>query len=162
MFLLEQNLIHTKHQTFKSLDLKKINKLNLQIQMQPHVNMFLFYFRVALQFVHELQHKSLKNFDASRDRSLPVFGVGVAFIDETTISPLPSHDIDKAIQDIRLIVSNLAPPIKQLHVVPIENIYSGDGTNRLKNLLDAVSDTTGKEDLLLHLRMLSLQKVNSR
>ena len=141
---------------------KKINKLNLQIQMQPHVNMFLFYFRVALQFVHELQHKSLKNFDASRDRSLPVFGVGVAFIDETTISPLPSHDIDRAIQDIRLIVSNLAPPIKQLHVVPIENIYSGDGTNRLKNLLDAVSDTTGKEDLLLHLRMLSLQKVHSR
>ncbi|KAK7816273.1 cytoplasmic trna 2-thiolation protein 2 [Quercus suber] len=112
-------------------------------------------------FVHELQHKSLKNFDASRDRSLPVFGVGVAFIDETTISPLPSHDIDRAIQDIRLIVSNLAPPIKQLHVVPIENIYSGDGTNRLKNLLDAVSDTTGKEDLLLHLRMLSLQKVAS-
>lgn len=117
--------------------------------------------RVALQFVHELQHKSLKNFDASRDRSLPVFGVGVAFIDETTISPLPCHDIDRAIQDIRLIVSNLAPPIKQLHVVPIENIYSGDGTNRLKNLLDAVSDTTGKEDLLLHLRMLSLQKVAS-
>ncbi|XP_075637002.1 cytoplasmic tRNA 2-thiolation protein 2-like [Castanea sativa] len=114
--------------------------------------------RVALQFVHELQHKSLKNFDASRDRSLLVFRVGVAFIDETTISPLPSHDIDRAIQDIRLIVSNLAPPIKQLHVVPIENIYSGDGTNRLKNLLDAVSDTTGKEDLLLHLQMSSLQK----
>ncbi|KAF3974878.1 hypothetical protein CMV_001822 [Castanea mollissima] len=88
--------------------------------------------RVALQFVHELQHKSLKNFDASRDRSLPVFRVGVAFIDETTISPLPFHDIDRAIQDIRLI-----------------------------NLLDAVSDTTGKEDLLLHLQMSSLQKVAS-
>uniref|UniRef100_A0A2N9F6E8 Cytoplasmic tRNA 2-thiolation protein 2 n=2 Tax=Fagus sylvatica TaxID=28930 RepID=A0A2N9F6E8_FAGSY len=117
--------------------------------------------RVALQFVHEMQHKSLKNFDASRDRSLPVFGVGVAFIDETSISPLPSHDIDRAIQDIRSIVSNLAPPIKQLHVVPIENIYSGDRTDRLKNLLDAVSDTTGKEDLLLHIRMLSLQKLAS-
>jgi cytoplasmic tRNA 2-thiolation protein 2 len=160
MFL-EQNLIYFKHLTFKSLD---FFFFNLQIQMQPNVNTFFlsFCFRVALQFVHEMQHKSLKNFDASRDRSLPVFGVGVAFIDETSISPLPSHDIDRAIQDIRSIVSNLAPPIKQLHVVPIENIYSGDRTDRLKNLLDAVSDTTGKEDLLLHIRMLSLQKVQSR
>jgi len=30
----------------------------------------------------------------------------------------------------------------------------------LNSLLDVVSDATGKEDLLLHLRMLSLQKVH--
>ncbi|KAG6701486.1 hypothetical protein I3843_08G161300 [Carya illinoinensis] len=120
--------------------------------------------RVALQFVHEMQDKSQKNFDASRDRSLPVFGVGVAFIDERAILPIPSHEIDKAIQDFRSIVSALAPPRKELHVVPIENIFSSsssDGRDRLKNLLDAVSDSTGKEDLLLHLRMLSLQKIAS-
>jgi cytoplasmic tRNA 2-thiolation protein 2 len=59
-------------------------------------------------------------------------------------------------------VSNLAPPTKQLHVVPIENIYasdSSDGKDRLTKLLDAVNDATGKEDLLLHLRMLALQMV---
>lgn len=110
-----------------------------------------------------MQDKSQKNFDASRDGSLPVFGVGVAFIDERAILPIPSHEIDKAIQDFRSIVSALAPPRKELHVVPIENIFSSsssDGRDRLKNLLDAVSDSTGKEDLLLHLRMLSLQKVH--
>lgn len=126
-------------------------------------HIFLLGFRVALQFVHEMQNKSQKNFDASRDRSLPVFGVGVAFIDESSIVPVHSHEIDKAIQEIRLIVSNLAPPRKELHVVPIENICSSnssDGRDRLKSLLDVVSDATGKEDLLLHLRMLSLQKVH--
>ncbi|MCI42162.1 cytoplasmic tRNA 2-thiolation protein 2-like, partial [Trifolium medium] len=32
--------------------------------------------RVALQFVHDLHERAHKNFEASRDRSLPVFGVG--------------------------------------------------------------------------------------
>jgi len=115
------------------------------------VQIFILGFRVALQFVHEMQNKSQKNFDASRDRSLPVFGVGVAFIDESSIFPVPSHEIDKAIQEIRLIVSNLAPPRKEFHVVPIENICSSnssDGRDRLNSLLDVVSDATGKEDLL--------------
>ncbi|CAK9182298.1 unnamed protein product [Ilex paraguariensis] len=118
--------------------------------------------RVALQFVHEMQHKALKNFDASRDRSLPVFGVGVAFIDETAIYLVPSHDYDKSIQDMKLIVSNVAPPKKEFHVAPIESIYSSDssdGRDQLKELLNAVSDVTGKEDLLVHLRMLALQKI---
>ncbi|KAK1578329.1 hypothetical protein Q3G72_029410 [Acer saccharum] len=73
---------------------------------------------VVLQFVHEMQQRAQKNFDASKDRSLPVFGVGVTFIDE-------------------------------------------NGKERLKTLEDSVSDATGKEDLLLHLRMLALQKVAS-
>ncbi|XP_059646295.1 cytoplasmic tRNA 2-thiolation protein 2 [Cornus florida] len=118
--------------------------------------------RVALQFVHEMQHKAQKNFDASRDRSLPVFGVGVAFIDESAIISVPSHEYEKAIEDMKLIVSNLDPPKKEFHVSAIGSVYSScpsDGRDRLKELLDAVSDITGKEDLLLHLRMLCLQKI---
>ncbi|KAF2553884.1 hypothetical protein F2Q68_00037962 [Brassica cretica] len=75
---------------------------------------------VAIQFVHEWQ-VALKNYEASRDRSLPVFGVGVAFVDEN----------------------------------------STEARDRLVKLLDSVSDVTGKEDLLVHLKMLSLQKVAS-
>jgi len=123
---------------------------------------FLFDFRVALQFVHGLQDRAQKNFEASKDKSLPVFGVGVAFIDESAVYPVSSDKVDGAIQDMRSVVSNLAPPTKQLHVVPIENIYasdSSDGKDRLAKLLDAVNDATGKEDLLLHLRMLALQMV---
>lgn len=114
---------------------------------------------MALQFVHEMQHKAQKNFDASRDRSLPVFGVGVAFVDESAVSRIPSDEFDKAIQDMKSIVSNLAPPEKAFHVVPIESVYSSNGRDRLEELLNAVKDVTGKEDLLQHLRMLSLQKV---
>ncbi|XP_011048047.1 PREDICTED: cytoplasmic tRNA 2-thiolation protein 2 [Populus euphratica] len=121
--------------------------------------------RVALQFVHGLQDRAQKNFEASKDKSLPVFGVGVAFIDESAVYPVSSDKVDGAIQDMRSVVSNLAPPAKQLHVVPIENIYASDsidGKDRLTKLLDAVNDATGKEDLLLHLRMLALQKVASQ
>ncbi|KAK2996733.1 hypothetical protein RJ639_025472, partial [Escallonia herrerae] len=119
---------------------------------------------VALQFVHEIQHKAQKNFDASasRDRSLPVFGVGAAFIDESAICPVSSNEFDEALEDMRLIVTNLAPPRKNFHVVPIESVYSSDccnGRDRLKELLNAVSDVTGREDLLVHLRMLCLQKI---
>ncbi|KAF5750219.1 cytoplasmic tRNA 2-thiolation protein 2 [Tripterygium wilfordii] len=120
--------------------------------------------RVALQFVHEMQNRAQKNFDASRDRSLPVFGVGVAVIDESAIYPIPAHEFDEAITEIKLVVSNLAPPTKELHIVPIENVYASDSVdkrNRLKELLDSVTDVTGKEDLLLHLKMLSLQKIAS-
>ena len=109
-----------------------------------------------------MQCKAQKNFDASRDRSLPVFGVGVAFVDESDVYPVPSHQFDEAIEDMKLIVSNLTPPRKGFHVAPIASIYSsdsGDGHDRLKELVNAVSDVTGKDDLLLHLRMLSLQKV---
>lgn len=111
-----------------------------------------------------MQLKSQKNFDATaiRDRSLPVFGVGVAFIDETELHPITCTDFNKAIEDIKEIVSNLSPTKKELHIVPIRNIYStktSDGSETLKNLINTVSDATGKEDLLSHLRMLSLQKV---
>lgn len=108
-----------------------------------------------------MQNKAQQNFDASRDRSLPVFGVGVAFIDESAICSVPC-EVAEGIEDIRLIVSNLAPPTKELLVVPIESVFSlesSNGKDQLSKLLDAVTDATGKEDLLVHLRMLSLQKV---
>ncbi|KAL0359533.1 UNVERIFIED_CONTAM: Cytoplasmic tRNA 2-thiolation protein 2 [Sesamum angustifolium] len=118
--------------------------------------------RVALQFVHEMQQKAQKNLDASRDRLLPVFGVGVAYIDESAIYPASSHDFDGTINQMELIVASLAPPAKQFFVVPTQSIYSHDfaaGKDRLTELVGAVSDITGKEDLVVHLRMRSLQKV---
>ncbi|ESQ53406.1 hypothetical protein EUTSA_v10025158mg [Eutrema salsugineum] len=120
--------------------------------------------RVALQFVHELQIKALKNYEASRDRSLPVFGVGVAFVDESAAYPSLSTGMVDAITWIRSTVADLSPPEKDLHVVPIESVFGSDSLearDRFVKLLDSVSDETGKEDLLLHLRMLSLQKVAS-
>ncbi|KZV51586.1 cytoplasmic tRNA 2-thiolation protein 2 [Dorcoceras hygrometricum] len=118
--------------------------------------------RVALEFVHKMQEKALKNFDASRDRSLPVFGVGVAFIDERASFAFPSNDFDKAIDEMRLIVSNLTPPAKQFHVVPTEVIFSPDcaaGRAKLTELITSIGDVTGKEDFLGYLRLLSLQKI---
>ncbi|XP_050227488.1 cytoplasmic tRNA 2-thiolation protein 2 [Mercurialis annua] len=120
--------------------------------------------RVALQFVHDMQLRAQKNFDASKDKSLPVFGVGVAFIDESAVNKLPSDEVNAAIREMNLVLSNLAPPMKQLHVVPIENVYSRDlvdGKEKLTKVLNDVNDVTGKEDLLLHLRMLALQKAAS-
>ncbi|XP_013596924.1 PREDICTED: cytoplasmic tRNA 2-thiolation protein 2 [Brassica oleracea var. oleracea] len=120
--------------------------------------------RVALQFVHELQVKALKNYEASRDRSLPVFGVGVAFVDESAAYPALDGGMSDAIAWVRSTVLSLSPPGKDLHVVPIESVFGSDSVearDRLVKLLDSVSDETGKEDLLLHLKMLSLQKVAS-
>ncbi|WCJ33468.1 Cytoplasmic tRNA 2-thiolation protein 2 [Euphorbia peplus] len=120
--------------------------------------------RVVLQFVHEMQHRSQKNFDACKDRSLAVFGVGVAFIDESAVYHVPSEKLDNAVEQMKLDVSTLAPPVKQLHVVPIENVCSSDsadGKSKLIELLSDVNDATGKEDLLCHLRMSALQKVAS-
>ncbi|KAF7804074.1 cytoplasmic tRNA 2-thiolation protein 2 [Senna tora] len=120
--------------------------------------------RVALQFVHDMQHRAQKNFNASRDRSLPVFGVGVVFIDESAVSPVPSDELEKAVKDISSIVASLAPPTKGLHVVPIEALYSSessDGRDKLIKLVNAVNDPTGREDILLYLRILALQKVAS-
>ncbi|CAN8276442.1 unnamed protein product [Cochlearia groenlandica] len=120
--------------------------------------------RVLLQFVHELQTKALKNYEASRDRSLPVFGVGVAFVDETAAYPSLSKETVDAVAWIKSTVGDLSPPSKDLHVVPIESVFGSDSVeakDRLLKLLESVTDATGKEDLLLNLKMLSLQKVAS-
>ncbi|CAH8344844.1 unnamed protein product [Eruca vesicaria subsp. sativa] len=120
--------------------------------------------RVLLQFVHELQVKALKNYEASRDRSLPVFGVGVAFVDESAAYPALSSEMGGAIAWVRSTVLSMSPPEKDLRVVPIESVFGSDSVearDRLVKLMDSVSDETGKEDLLLHLKMLALQKVAS-
>ena len=88
--------------------------------------------------------------------------MGVAFIDESVAWSVPSYEVIEGIEDMRQIVLSLAPPTKELLVFPIESLFSSastDGKDQLSKLLDGVSDTTGKEDLLIHLRMLSLQKV---
>ncbi|KAK1276625.1 Cytoplasmic tRNA 2-thiolation protein 2 [Acorus gramineus] len=118
--------------------------------------------RVALQFVHEMQCKAQKNFDASRDRALPVFGVGVAFIDESSVSSINSDEVREAIREIGAIVSVLAPPVKELHVGVLESACfagSDDGRERLSGLLGTIGDVTGRDDFMRHLRMLSLQKI---
>lgn len=118
--------------------------------------------RVALQFIHEMQSKALKSWDASKSQALPVFSVGVAFIDESMLSFNTTHEVDQSIEEIRMTVLHLDPPQKKLHITPIESIYSLDfmeGRNKLKELLLNISDSTGKEDFLQHLRMCSLQKV---
>ncbi|KAL0726231.1 hypothetical protein Bca4012_022324 [Brassica carinata] len=121
--------------------------------------------RVVLQFVHELQVKALNNYEASRDRSLPVFGVGVAFVDESAAFPAAlSGEMGDAVAWVRSTVLSMSPPEKDLHVVPIESVFGSESIearDKLLKLLDSVSDETGKEDLLLHLKMLSLQKVAS-
>ncbi|ESW34188.1 hypothetical protein PHAVU_001G132100 [Phaseolus vulgaris] len=120
--------------------------------------------RVALQFVHDMQERAQRNFDASRDRSLPVFGVGVVFIDEGAVLSIPSSEMEEAVEVVREVVSSLVPPRKELHVVPIETVYpsdSGDGKERLIKVMNTVSDPTGREDMLICLRMLALQKVAS-
>lgn len=109
-----------------------------------------------------MQQKAQNNFDASRDRSLPVFGVGVAFIDERASFAFPSNDFVRAINEMSLIVSSLAPPAKQFHVVPTEILFSRNcaaGRAKLTELITAIGDVTGKEDFLEYLRLLSLQKV---
>ncbi|XP_047321924.1 cytoplasmic tRNA 2-thiolation protein 2 [Impatiens glandulifera] len=115
--------------------------------------------RVAIEFVREIQHKAQKNFDASRDRSLAVFGIGVAFINESDAHTETSHELDEAIEEMKLIVSNLDPPKKNFHVASLGSLWSSDSKYRLKELVNAVNDVTGREDLLLQLRMLSLQKI---
>ncbi|KAL8166445.1 hypothetical protein V2J09_007944 [Rumex salicifolius] len=118
--------------------------------------------RVVLQFVHEMQLKAQKNFDASRDKSVPVFGVGVAFIDESSAYGFARDEMDRAIEQMSSVISELFPPEKELYVAPIEDIYFSnltDGRDRLKGLLTATKDTTGREDLILYLRMLSLEKI---
>ncbi|KAG2405636.1 Cytoplasmic tRNA 2-thiolation protein [Vigna angularis] len=120
--------------------------------------------RVALQFVHDMQERAQRNFDASRDRSLPVFGVGVVFLDESAVLSIPSSEMEETVEVIREVVSCLASPWKELHIVPIETVYSsdsGDGKERLIKVMNTVTDPTGREDMLLCMRMLALQKVAS-
>ncbi|ERN06930.1 cytoplasmic tRNA 2-thiolation protein 2 [Amborella trichopoda] len=120
--------------------------------------------RVALEFVNEMQSKAQRNADASKEKCLAVFQVGVAFIDEKMVSQASSTEACRAVEEVRDIVSSMGNPSKELHVFPIEDICSidtegSDGKDRLKDLLDAIDDVTGKEDFVQYLRMISLQKI---
>ncbi|XP_020579142.1 cytoplasmic tRNA 2-thiolation protein 2 [Phalaenopsis equestris] len=118
--------------------------------------------RVALQFTHELQCKSLKNWDASKSQGLPVFGVGVAFVDESSVSPNSSNVVSNIFEEINSIVSEIAPAQKTLHVMAIESLFCkdfDDGRRCLNELLDGITDVTGREDFTQSLRMLTLQKI---
>uniref|UniRef100_A0A2C9VDP3 Cytoplasmic tRNA 2-thiolation protein 2 n=1 Tax=Manihot esculenta TaxID=3983 RepID=A0A2C9VDP3_MANES len=59
----------------------------------------------------------------------------MAFIDECAVYPVASEQVDDAIREMKL--------------------------DRLTNLPSAVNEAAGKEDILLHLRMVALQKVAS-
>lgn len=119
------------------------------------------YYRVVLQFVHEMQQKAQANFDASRDKSLRVFGVGVVFVDDSAIFET-RENLSNAATEVESILSSVVPPKKELLVLSIEGVFSGNSEEKramLNDLLNIIDDTTGKEDFLEHLRMLSLQKV---
>ncbi|KAL5226200.1 hypothetical protein ABZP36_012839 [Zizania latifolia] len=118
--------------------------------------------RVALQFIHEMRSKAIESWDASNSQALPVFGVGVAFVDESVLCSKPKQEIDMAIEDIKSIVSSLSVGIKAMHITPLEDVFSmasKDGEGRLREVVDMIDDDTGREDFLRCLRMLSLQKI---
>ncbi|CAM0949241.1 unnamed protein product [Alopecurus aequalis] len=114
--------------------------------------------RVALQFLHEMRSKAIESWDASNSQALPVFDVGVAFVDESTLLSKPECEVELAIADIKSIVSSLLPSDKAMHIAPLEDVFASD-QGRLRELVGMINDDTGREDLLQCLRMLSLQKI---
>ncbi|KAJ3674348.1 hypothetical protein LUZ60_004964 [Juncus effusus] len=115
--------------------------------------------RVVLEFVHEMQSKSLQSWAASNSQSLPVFSVGVVFVNEFYDSAIPSDAIQAAIEERKSVVLDLSPPKKEFYVLQIEDVFSKNGKNELRELLSDINDETGKEDFLGYLRMSALQKV---
>jgi cytoplasmic tRNA 2-thiolation protein 2 len=79
---------------------------------------------VALQFTHEMQSKAIQSWEASNSQALPVFGVGVAFIDETTLSPKPKGETERAVEDIRSILSSLSPGEKAVHIASLGGTFA--------------------------------------
>lgn len=106
--------------------------------------------------------KAIESWDVSNSQALPVFGVGVAFVDESVLCSKPRDEIEMAIEDIRSIVSSLSTGVKAMHIARLEDVFSTeseDGERRLREAVDMIGDDTGREDFLRCLRMLSLQKV---
>lgn len=120
------------------------------------------YSRVALQFIHEMRSKAIESWDASNSQALPVFNVGVGFVDESILLSKPKCEVELATEDIKSIVSSLLPGDNTMHIASLDNVFSSeseDGEVRLRELVGMITDDTGREDLLQFLRMLSLQKV---
>lgn len=117
---------------------------------------------MALQFIHEMRSKAIESWDASNSQALPVFNVGVAFVDESVLLSKPKCEVELATEDIESIVSSLSPGDKAMHIASLDDVFSSeskDGEGRLRELVGMITDDTGREDLLQCLRMLSLQKV---
>ncbi|KAF0888920.1 hypothetical protein E2562_020142 [Oryza meyeriana var. granulata] len=118
--------------------------------------------RVAMQFIHEMRSKAIESWDASNSQALPVFGVGVAFVDESILCSKPKHEIETAIEDIKSIVSSLSTGVNAMRIVPLEDVFSTeskDGEVRLGEAVGMICDDTGREDFLRCLRILLLQKI---
>ncbi|KAM0915493.1 hypothetical protein ACQ4PT_010808 [Festuca glaucescens] len=118
--------------------------------------------RVALQFIHDMRSKAIESWDASNSQALPVFDVGVAFVDESTLLSKPRCEVELAISDIKSIVSSLLLGDKAMHIASLEDVFSSESNDRegrLMELVGMVNDDTGREGLLRCLRMLLLQKI---
>eukprot|EP00249_Psilotum_nudum_P019408 c27239_g1_i4 orf=43-1518(+) len=132
--------------------------------------------RAALEFLLEIWHKAQHDAKNCKDGIMPVFGLGVAFVDEGAILPLSSFERQRVTKEITEIVLNGSQKPEEFLIIPLESIYE-DGevqapieqyaqgavdcgkTGKLQLLLQNVDDSTGKEDLLEHLRLQLLQKV---
>jgi cytoplasmic tRNA 2-thiolation protein 2 len=118
---------------------------------------------VALQFIHEMQSKAIQSWETSNSQALPVFGVGVAFVNESSVlSPKPKDEIDRAVQYVRSIVSSLLPGEKAVHIASLGDMFASgpeDGVGSLREVVGMIGDETGRDDFLQRSRMLLLQKV---
>jgi cytoplasmic tRNA 2-thiolation protein 2 len=110
-----------------------------------------------------MQSKAIHSWETSNSQALPVFGVGVAFVNESSVlSPKPKYEIERAVQDVRSIVSSLLPGKKAVHIASLGDMFasgSEDGVGSLREVVGMISDETGRDDFLQRSRMLLLQKV---
>ena len=94
-------------------------------------------------------------------------------MDESCVLPLFPDDPKTVNEEMRKIVMEGEKNPDEFFIVPLESVYSKceinyssnnvDDNNckreRIQKLLQSVSDITGKEDLLQHIRMQALQQV---
>ncbi|MCO5614652.1 hypothetical protein L7F22_068936 [Adiantum nelumboides] len=128
--------------------------------------------RVALQYLLEIREKAQRDAMHSSEGSARVFGFGVAFVDESSAIPLAPSNSEAMCQELRAIVMEGEKNPDEFLNIPVASVFSEaeldvvgvyglahiNREERLQNLLKSVTDPTGKEDLLEHLRMQALQQ----
>ncbi|KAI5070507.1 hypothetical protein GOP47_0014850 [Adiantum capillus-veneris] len=125
--------------------------------------------RVALEYLLEIREKAQRDAMHSSEGSARVFGFGVAFVNESAAIPLAAFNPKVLCQELRGIVMGGHKRPDEFLNIPIDSVYSDSELDvagahgavrqeRLQNLLNSVTDPTGKEDLLEHLRMQALQQ----
>lgn len=125
----------------------------------------------------EIRSKAQNDADAAKDHVLKVFGLGVVYVDETTVLKLPRTDAEAAVVAIKEIYEGIP-----VHVVQLESVFetesslvhenggdnfarlqlvedTADPKSKLSKLFESVQDATGREDLLESLRMQAIQVV---